>query len=130
VVSTAIVVERGESDTNRKIQYLVYFIIKVVSDSKTQYFHIMKLNYALPITSRKLSHYFQVHQMEVHTSSTLGKILNIREATGKIAKWTIELSMHDIIYKPRMAIKVQALSDFIAEWTKTQTPPKERDLEY
>jgi hypothetical protein len=56
--------------------------------------------------------------------------LNNGEATGKIAKLTIELSMHDIIYKLRTTIKVQALSDFIAEWTETQAPPKERDLQY
>jgi hypothetical protein len=49
VVSTTIVVERGESDTNRKIQYQIYFVSEVLSDSKTQYFHIMKLTYALPI---------------------------------------------------------------------------------
>jgi hypothetical protein len=58
MVSTTIVVERGESDTNCKIQYPLYFINEVLSDSKTQYFHIMKLAYALLITSRKLSHYF------------------------------------------------------------------------
>jgi hypothetical protein len=61
---------------------------------------------------------------------TLGEILNTKEATGKIAKWVIELSMHDIVYKPRIAIKAQALSDFIAEWRETQAPPKERKLEY
>jgi hypothetical protein len=110
-----IIVKRGESSTNRKIQYLVYFISEVLSDSKTRYFHIMKSAYALLITSRKLSHYFQAHQIEVHTSSTLGEILNNREATGKITKWTIDLSMCDIIYKPRTAIKAQALSDFMAE---------------
>jgi hypothetical protein len=63
----------------------------------------MKLAYALLITSRKLSHYFQAHEIEVHTSSTLGEILNNREATGKIAKWAIELSMYDIIYKLNIA---------------------------
>jgi hypothetical protein len=80
--------------------------------------------------SRKLSHYFQAHQIEVHTSSTLGEILNNREATRKITKWAIELSMYDIVYKPRIEIKAQALSDFVAECTETQTPPKERELEY
>jgi ethanolamine utilization protein EutP (predicted NTPase) len=130
VISTTIVVERGESDTNRKIQYIVYFISEALSDSKTLYFHIMKLAYALLITSHKLSHYFQVHQIKVHTSSTLGEILNNREATGKIANWAIELSMHDIVYKPRTTIKAQALSDFIAEWTETQAPLKEREMEY
>jgi hypothetical protein len=88
----------------------------------------MKLAYALLITSRKLSHYFQAHQIEVHTSSTLGEILNNREATGRIAKWAIELSMYDIIYKSRTAIKAQALSDFVAKWTEMQTPPREREL--
>ncbi len=90
----------------------------------------MKLAYTLLTTSHKLSHYFRAHQIEVHTSSTLGEILNNREATRKIAKWDIELSMYDIVYKPRTAIKPQAPSDFMAEWTEMQTPPKERELEY
>jgi hypothetical protein len=38
--------------------------------------------------------------------------------------------MYDIFYKPRIAIKAQALSDFMAKWTEIQTPPKERELEY
>jgi ethanolamine utilization protein EutP (predicted NTPase) len=130
VVSTSIVVERWESDTNRKIQYLIYFISEVMSDSKTRYFHIMKLTYALLITSRLLSHYFEVHQIEVHTSSTLGEILNNKEVIGKIAKWAIEFTMYDVVYKPRTTIKAQALSDFVAESTETQTPPNERELEY
>jgi hypothetical protein len=36
----------------------------------------------------------------------------------------------DVAYKPSTAIKAQALSDFVAEWTETQTPPKEREMEY
>jgi hypothetical protein len=58
VVSTDIVVEQGESDTSHKIQYQVYFVSEVLSNSKTQYFYIMKLTYTLLIMSRKLSHYF------------------------------------------------------------------------
>jgi hypothetical protein len=58
VVSTTIIVEQGESDSNHKVQYPVYFISEVLSDSKTQYFHNMKLAYALLIMSHKLSHYF------------------------------------------------------------------------
>jgi hypothetical protein len=38
--------------------------------------------------------------------------------------------MYDIVYKPRIAIKAQALSDFVAEWTETQTLPRERELKY
>jgi hypothetical protein len=56
--------------------------------------------------------------------------LNNREASGKIAKWAIELSMYKIVYKPKTTIKSQALSDFVTEWRGTQTPPKGRELEY
>jgi hypothetical protein len=112
----------GELETNYKIQYLVYFVSVVLSDSKTRYFHIMKIAYELLITSHKLSHYFQVHHFEVPMSLTLGEILN--------NKWVIELFTYDIIYKLRTTIMAQALSDFVAEWTEFQTPPKERDLEY
>jgi ribonuclease HI len=66
----------------------------------------------------------------VHTSLILGEILNNREATRKIAKWAIELSIYDIVYKPRTPIKAQALCNFMAEWTEMQTPHKERELEY
>jgi hypothetical protein len=45
--------------------------------------------------------------------------LNNREATGKIGKLTIELSMYYIVYKPRTVIKAQALSDVMAKWTET-----------
>jgi hypothetical protein len=55
----AIIIEEGESSTNRKIQYLVYFISEVLSDLSIRYFHIMKLAYALLITSCKLSTTFR-----------------------------------------------------------------------
>jgi hypothetical protein len=90
----------------------------------------MKLVYAMLITSHKLSHYFQAHQIEVHTSSTLGEILNNKQATGRIAKWTIDLSMYNIVYKPWVAIKAQVLSNFVAKWTETQIPSKDKELEY
>jgi hypothetical protein len=38
--------------------------------------------------------------------------------------------MYDIIYKPRTAIKAQAISDFVPMWTEIQTLPRERELEY
>jgi hypothetical protein len=40
------------------------------------------------------------------------------------------LSTYDIVYKPRTTIRAQDLSDFEVEWTETQTPPRERELEY
>ena len=40
-----------------------------------------------------------------------------------MVQWAIELSQFDLEYRPRMAIKAQALADFIAEFTS----PKHED---
>ena len=58
----------------------------------------------------------------VVTSFPIGDILHNRDATGRIAKWVAELGSFELNFQPRMAIKSQALVDFIAEWTEIQTP--------
>src|SRR5438105_335828 len=82
------------------------------------------------ITSRKLQHYFQAHPILVVTSFLIGDILRNHDATGRIAKWTVELRSFELSFQPRTAIKSQALVDFIAEWTETQTPAITEKLEY
>ena len=68
--------------------------------------------------------------MTVVSKFPLGEIVQSPEATGRIAKWAIELMGAQITYAPREAIKSQVLPDFIAEWTETQLPPKPDDEEY
>jgi hypothetical protein len=58
VVSTAIVVERSEDDHAYPAQRPVYFVSEVLSESKARFQPEQKLLYAVPITSRKLRHYF------------------------------------------------------------------------
>ena len=48
----------------------------------------------------------------------MSDIINNCEATGRVAKWGIELAAFEINYKPRSAIKSQALADFVADWTE------------
>ena len=43
--------------------------------------------------------------------------MNKLEAVGRMVQWAIELSQFDVEYRPRIAIKAQALVDFIAEFT-------------
>jgi ribonuclease HI len=79
------------------------------------------------ITSRKLRHYFQEYSISVVTDYPLGDILRNQDATGRISKWAVELSALNIDFKPRTAIKSQALVDFMAEWRENQLPtPTER----
>src|SRR5438128_1459315 len=82
------------------------------------------------ITSQKLVHYFQAHPILVVTSFLIGDILHNRDATERIAKWAVELGSFELSFQPRIAIKSQALLDFLAEWTETQTPAITEKLEY
>ena len=75
------------------------------------------------MAAQKLAHYFQAHPVTVVSHAPLSAIIGNREATGRIAKWAIELSPYDIRYEPRKAIKSQPL----AEWTEAQSPtPQEQ----
>ncbi|XP_073030804.1 uncharacterized protein [Primulina eburnea] len=70
---------------------------------------------ALVVTARKLRPYFLSHPIIVLTNSPLGRIMTHSEVSGRMIKWNVELGEYDIEYKPRVAIKAQALSDFLSE---------------
>jgi hypothetical protein len=122
VVSTAVIVERREEGHALPIQRPVYFISEVLSKTKIRYPQIQKLLYAVILTRRKLRHYFESHPVTVVSSFPLGEIIQCREASGRIAKWVVELMGETLSFAPRKAIKSQVLADFLAEWTDTQLP--------
>ncbi|XP_063949979.1 uncharacterized protein LOC135152800 [Daucus carota subsp. sativus] len=67
--------------------------------------------------SRKLRPYFQAHKIEVLTDQPLRNIMHSLKASGRSIKWAVELGEFEIRYKPRVAIKAQALADFLVECT-------------
>ena len=93
-VSVAIVVERKEAGKEYPVQRLVYYISEVLIESKQRYPHWQKLLYGVFMASRKLKHYFQGHPIIVVSSAPLGDIIQNREATGRIAKWTQVYTSH------------------------------------
>jgi hypothetical protein len=119
VVSAAIVVERQEEGHALPVQRPVYFISEVLSKTKIRYPQIQKLLYAVILTRRKLRQYFESHPVTVVSSLPLGEIIQCREASGRIAKWAVEIMGETISFAPRKAIKSQVLADFVAEWVDT-----------
>jgi hypothetical protein len=111
------VLAHKKEEGTKVVQRLVYFVSKALSGAKLNYMEIEKITHAILISSRKLKHYFQGHEITVPTSQPLGDILKSKEASGRIGKWAIELSQFEITYVPRIAIKSQALTDFMVDWT-------------
>jgi hypothetical protein len=120
VVNVVIVVECAEEGHILPVQRPVYYISKVLSETKVWYPQIQKLLYAVVLTQRKLRHYFEAHPVMVISSFPLGEIIRKPDVAGRIAKWSVELMGETLAYAPRKAIKSQILADFVAEWTDTQ----------
>ena len=104
VVSAALVLEREEEGHALKVQHPMYFISEVLSDSKIRYPQIQKLLYVILIAKRKLRHYFESHPVTVVTSFPLSEVIQNQDATGRIAKWALELMGQGISYAPGTAI--------------------------
>ena len=85
----------------------MYFISKVLSDSKTRYPQIQKLLYSDLIAKRKLHHYFESHPVMVMTSFPLDEVVQNQDATGRIAKWALKLMGQGISYARWTTIKSQ-----------------------
>jgi hypothetical protein len=105
VVSAVLVVERAEEGHTLLVQRPVYFISEVLSETKVRYPQIQKLLYVIVLTRCKLRHYFKGHPVTVVSSFPLGEISQNRKASGRIAKWAVELMGETLSYAPRKAIK-------------------------
>jgi hypothetical protein len=127
VVSTVIVVERPEDGKAQPVQRPVYYLREVLSASKQNYPHYQKMCYGVYFAAKKLKQYFQEHSITVVCTAPLAEIMGNRDASGRVAKWAIELDPHTILYLPRTAIKSQALADFLIDWAKTQYLPPAPD---
>ena len=72
---------------------------------------------ALVHATRKLSHYFQAHIINVLTKYPLQLLLKRSDFTGQIAKWRTRLGSFNIRYRPRSSVKGQVLANFVAEFS-------------
>ncbi|XP_075475795.1 uncharacterized protein LOC142512308 [Primulina tabacum] len=108
-VSSVLVREEGAD------QKPIYYVSHALRGAELKYSEVKKIALALVMTARKLSPYFLSHPIVVLTNSPLGRIMTHVEVSGRMVKWTVELGEYDIEYKPRAAIKAQALTDFLIE---------------
>ena len=90
-----------------------------LAGARSRYSGIQKLLFGLLMASRKLHHYFKVHEITVVTRLPLQRILHNPDATGRIVEWALELSSFGLKFESTSTTKSRALAKFIAEWTST-----------
>ena len=96
---------------------------EVLAQSKQNYPHYQKLVYGVHMAEKKLRHYFHEHVISVLSTASLGDIIGNKDATGRVAKWAVNLAPHTILYQPRAAVKSQIIADFFADWAEKQYLP-------
>ncbi|GKD77115.1 reverse transcriptase domain-containing protein, partial [Tanacetum coccineum] len=79
----------------------IHYVSRMLQGAKINYLPMEKLVLALVHAARRLRRYFQGHAIKVITEKPISQILNNREATGRLAKWGIELEAYGIRYAPR-----------------------------
>ncbi|KAI5345966.1 hypothetical protein L3X38_013843 [Prunus dulcis] len=75
-------------------EHPVHYVSKALQDAEVRYPNIEKLAFALELQKP--------------------------ETSGRLVKWAIELGEFDIHYKPRPAMRGQAVADFLSEFTEPQ----------
>ncbi|VVA38013.1 PREDICTED: rve domain-containing /RVT_3 domain-containing protein, partial [Prunus dulcis] len=101
-------------------EHPVHYVSKALQDAEVRYPDIEKLAFALVVSARRLRPYFQAHTIHVLTNQPLRQVLQKPETSGRLVKWAIELGEFDIHYKPRPAMRGQAVADFLSEFTEPQ----------
>jgi hypothetical protein len=115
VVSVVVVVERVEEGKELPVQRPVYYLSEVLTLSKQNCPHYQKVAYGMYMAARKLKHYFEEHPIKVVSTTPLLEIIGWKDATGRVAKWAIQLATHTIQYKPRTTIKSHIIAEFFAD---------------
>ncbi|XP_075665775.1 uncharacterized protein LOC142635518 [Castanea sativa] len=105
---------------DNKVQRPVYYASKALHGAEERYPPMEKLAFTLVMAARKLKPYFQAHTIVILTDKPLRRAMGSPAAAGRMALWSIELSEFDIQYRLRIAIKGQAVADFIAEFTSVE----------
>ncbi|XP_019160737.1 PREDICTED: uncharacterized protein LOC109157290 [Ipomoea nil] len=111
------------------VQRPIYYTSRALRGAELRYSPTEKAIFAVDVIAKKLNHYFQAHPMQVLTNQPLESVLRASGSASRLVRWSMRLSQYNIQFKPRPAIKGQALADFIVECTAREATEQARSEE-
>ncbi|XP_070677980.1 uncharacterized protein [Malus domestica] len=94
----------------------VYYLSRILTEVETRYSPVERLCLALYFTANKLRHYMlPCHVHIIAKTDVIKYMLSKPMLTGRIGKWILALSEFSFQYVPQMAVKGQAIADFLTE---------------
>ncbi|GKA61589.1 reverse transcriptase domain-containing protein [Tanacetum coccineum] len=103
----------------------VQYVRRTLNEAERNFSPLEKLALSLINMTRRLKRYFEAHPVKVITDQPIKNILSKTEASGKLAKYAVEIGTYKISFIPRNAVKGQVLADFLPD-----APDGEREDEY
>ncbi|VFQ90210.1 unnamed protein product [Cuscuta campestris] len=116
-VATLQSIELGPRAGRRRSQHPVYYTTKTLRDAELRYSVGEKTVLVVVTIVHRLTPYFQAHSVQVLSRQPMGALLRSPNAPSRMYKWEVFLGAFQIEFKPRPAIKGQALEDFVVECT-------------
>ncbi|VFQ90787.1 unnamed protein product, partial [Cuscuta campestris] len=110
-------------------QHPVYYTAKTLRGAELRYSVAEKTVLAVVSTVQRLTPYFQAHPVQVLSQQPIGALLRSPNAPSRMSKWAVFLGAFQIKFKPRPAIKGQALADFVVECTAREEPSPELETD-
>ncbi|VFQ69675.1 unnamed protein product, partial [Cuscuta campestris] len=107
----------------------VYYVPRVLRGAELRYTNMEKTIFAVVCTVKKLTPYFQTHPVHVLSQIPIGTLLRSPNAPSRVSKWGVFLGSFHIEFKPRPAIKGQALADFVVECTAREVESSGKEPE-
>ncbi|CAL9020082.1 unnamed protein product, partial [Prunus brigantina] len=102
-------------DNDDKKEQVMYYLSRILTAIERKYSSIEKLCLALYFAATKLRHYMLPSTIHIIAKTDLIKYMLTRPIIrGRMGKWTLALAEFTFRYVPQLAVKGQALADFLA----------------
>lgn len=105
------------------VERAIYYLSRVLNDTKTRYSPIQKLCLCLNFSCTKLKYYTKPTNVFVYSHFDVIKNMQLKPILhSRLRKWALNLIEYSLTYAPIRAMKGQIATDFIVDHAMVEVP--------